>query len=130
MKSKTLMRISTVTLFAALAIPVQLAAQKQIRYTVTDLGTLGGTFSQAFGINNKESVVGFSTLTGDTALHAFLWRKGLMTDLGTLGGSDSLPYSQAFSVNERDEVVGFSETSVPDPLGENFCRTYPVQQNG
>jgi probable HAF family extracellular repeat protein len=125
MKSRTWPCIIAMTLFATLAIPVRLAAQAhnqhQPRYTITDLGTLGGTFSQAFGINNKESVVGFATLTGDTALHAFLWRKGLMTDLGTLGGSDSLPYSQAFSVNERDEVVGFSETSVSDPLGENFC---------
>ena len=111
-------------LFAALAMPTQLAAQEQEqkpRYTVIDLGTLGGSFSQAFGVNNKGWVVGFSTLPGDTALHAFLWRKGLMADLGTLAGSDTLPISQAVSLNDRGEVVGLSETSLPDPLGENFC---------
>jgi probable HAF family extracellular repeat protein len=124
MKSRTLLWFTTSILLAALAIPASLAAQgnkPNSRYTVTDLGTLGGTFSQAFGINNNGSVVGYATLNGDTALRAFLWRKGVMTDLGTLGGSDTLPYSQALNVNDRDEVVGFSETSTSDPLGENFC---------
>jgi probable HAF family extracellular repeat protein len=119
------------SLFAALALPVEVAAQEQQhsqpdghhfqRYTVTDLGTLGGTFSQAGSINNKRSVVGVATLTGDTSLHAFLWRKGLMTDLGTLGGSDTLPVSAASGINDSDEIVGLSETAAPDPLGENSC---------
>src|ERR1700676_2638247 len=108
MKSRTLALITAMTFLLALAVPVRLTAQDQEnkkehrRYRVTDLGTLGGTFSQAFGINNKGSVVGWSFLTGDTTLHAFLWRKGLMTDLGTLGGSDTRPVSQAISINERD----------------------------
>jgi len=106
------------TLLCALTAPLSLeAAPNPTAYNITDLGTLGGTFSQAFSINNNGSVVGFATLPGDTALHAFLWRSGVMTDLGTLGG----PLSQATHVNDRDEVVGFSETSAPDPLGEDFC---------
>jgi probable HAF family extracellular repeat protein len=119
MNSKTWTRILALALFAALAIPLPLPAQQHIRYTVTDLGTLGGTFGQAFGVNNKGSVVGYATLTGDTSRHAFLWRKGVMTDLGTLGGTDTLPVSVAYSVNDNDEVVGYSETSVPDP--QTFC---------
>ena len=114
---------AAITLFTPLTIHAQLGAQEQkkapTRYTITDLGTLGGTFSQAFGINNKGSIVGYSTLPGDTALHAFLWRKGVMTDLGTLAGSGTLPYSVAFSINDNDEVVGFSEASVPD--SQNTC---------
>jgi hypothetical protein len=41
MKSRTLMCITAMALVAALAIPLQLIAQ-HTRYTVTDLGTLGG----------------------------------------------------------------------------------------
>ena len=120
MKSRALTCLAAVTLFAALTKPVPLTAQKQIRYTVIDIGTLpGGTFSQAFGINNNGDVVGFSTLNSDTALHAFLWRKGVMTDLSTLAPTDTLPYSLAYSINDKDEVVGLSETSIPD--AENVC---------
>jgi probable HAF family extracellular repeat protein len=114
-------------LLAVLLTLARLAAQEQAppngrhfqHYTETDLGTLGGTFSQGFGINNEECVDGHATLSGDTALHAFLWRKGVMTDLGTLGGPNSSTFTNS-SVNERGEVVGAAESSALDPLGENF----------
>jgi probable HAF family extracellular repeat protein len=135
MKSRVVVSFTTSILLAVLAIPVRLAAQEQHRarpneqhfqrYTVTDLGTLGGTFSQASGINNNGSVVGFATLNGDTALHAFLWRKGVITDLGTLGGSDTLPASVAVNINDSDEVVGFSEpaknTTLQVKFSGDFC---------
>jgi len=117
MKSRTLKCITAMTLFAALVAPLQLAAQ-HTRYTVTDLGTFGGTFSFAGGINNRGSVTGSSTLPGDTALHAFFWQKGVMTDLGTLGGPNS---NASFRPNESDKVGGGADTSTPDPLGEDFC---------
>ena len=83
MKSGTLKCLIATTLLAALATPVRLAAQQHTRYSVTYLGTLGGTFSQPFGMNNKGEVDGISTLPGDNETHAFLWRNGVMTDLGT-----------------------------------------------
>jgi probable HAF family extracellular repeat protein len=109
------------TLFV-LTLPLQLAAQQYTQYSVTFLGTLGGTFSEPFGMNNKGEVNGISTLPGDGSQHAFLWRDGVMTDLETLGGPNSNgDFGVPFGPNERGEVVGGSETSSPDPLGEDFC---------
>jgi probable HAF family extracellular repeat protein len=71
--------------------------------TVTDLGTLGGIFSIAKGINDRAAIVGSATLaTGEE--HAFLFRHGTMTDLGTLGST----YSLANKINNHGEVVGLS----------------------
>jgi probable HAF family extracellular repeat protein len=122
MKSKRLGFAFGILLLAQLATPSVLAAQgrnkQQASYTVIDLGTLGGTFSLAAGLNNRGSVIGDSNLPGDLAHHAFLWRHGIKTDLGTLGG----PNSEAnFRPSDSDEVVGFAETSNPDPFGEHFC---------
>ena len=121
MKSMRLVSITALTVFAALAIPVRLATQGKNQqppnYTVTDLGTLGGTFGQANAVSNSGSVVGAANLPGDTESHAFLWSKGVKSDLGTLGG----PNSGAMSLNERGEVVGTADTSTPDPLGEDLC---------
>ncbi len=71
--------------------------------TATDLGTLGGTSSQAFGINDHGQVVGQSRLANGQ-LRAFLWEDGAMTDLGTLGGTFSL----ARGINDLGQVVGRS----------------------
>ena len=97
-------------------------AVAQTTYTVTDLGTLGGTFSSTRGLNNRAQVVGDSTLPGDTAQHAFIWERGVMTDLGTLGGSNSVDgFFTSGGPSESGQVVGVAETSIPDPLGKDFC---------
>jgi probable HAF family extracellular repeat protein len=70
---------------------------------MTDLGTLGGSYSVARGINPSGVVVGYSETT-EGQQHAFLWSKGVMTDLGTLDGS----YSIAWGINPRGEIVGES----------------------
>jgi len=73
---------------------------------MTDIGTLGGGFSAAYGINALGQVVGTSTRT-DGEGRAFLWSNGTMTDLGTLGGS----YSVAYGINNAGQVVGSSTTA-------------------
>ena len=57
--------------------------------TVTDLGTLGGAYTDPWGINDAGQVVGYSDTTeGD--FHAFITGPdGMgMRDLGTLGGDE------------------------------------------
>jgi probable HAF family extracellular repeat protein len=72
-------------------------------YTLTPLGTLGGSTSQAWDVNDLGQVVGDArTSSGDT--HAFFWSGGVMTDLGTLGGN----YSRAYAVNNLGQIVGES----------------------
>jgi probable HAF family extracellular repeat protein len=75
-------------------------------YVAIDLGTLGGSSSRAFEINAAGQVVGMSDFESDT--HAFLWEKGVMTDLGTLNGGD---FSVAVDINTSGQVVGSSAQS-------------------
>ena len=81
-------------------------AFSQTTYTVTDLGTLGGLQSNAYGINTAGQVVGYSFLPDNTTSHAFLWQNEVMTDLRTLGGTSSV----ATGINTAGKVVGYSAT--------------------
>ena len=72
----------------------------------SDLGTLGGDYSAAYGINGRGQIVGKADTAYFGSTHAFLWQSGRMTDLGTLGGANSL----ALRVNNAGQVVGYSET--------------------
>src|SRR2546423_1216978 len=76
-------------------------------YTVTDLGTLGGSSSDARAVNLAGQVIGSATLPGDTARHAYLWENGVMRDLGTLGGTASTPCG----INASGQIVGYSDLS-------------------
>lgn len=99
-----------------------------VDYSIIDLGTLGGTYSHALGINDSGQVVGFSE-TDDAARHAFLYSGGVMNDLNNLlplGSGWLLTY--AIDINNSGQIVGtgyiggqthaflMTPTVVPEPI--------------
>jgi probable HAF family extracellular repeat protein len=68
------------------------------------LGTLGGSKSYAYGINDLGQVVGDS-YTSSGYSHAFLYDNNSIVDLGTLGGSRSW----AKGINNNGQIVGWSD---------------------
>jgi probable HAF family extracellular repeat protein len=137
MKSKKWTSVVVMTLFAALAMSVSLTAQQQIptgqpKYTVIDMGTLGGPQSNvtayAAVVSSQQAMVGGAdTSTRDPnypnfnyllsqdpfVQHAVVTQYGIRTDLGTLPGGNS---SFAYWVNASGTVVGISENGAIDPL--------------
>ena len=78
------------------------------RGRLIDLGALGGDNGNAESLNDATQVVGEADLPGPSGSqlhHAFLWRRGVMTDLGTQDGD---PCSLALSINFLGQVVGGS----------------------
>ena len=124
MKATILNLVATTIIITMSAVPpvrgqAQGTSEKPRHYSVRILGTLGGSASVANSVNDKGWVSGAANLTGDATEHAALWREGMITDLGTLGGPDSFVNTPV--KNENGKVAGFSETSTPDPQGEAFC---------
>src|SRR5262249_58378458 len=83
-------------------------------YAVTDLGvTAGFAFSSARALNQAGDVVGYESTSDYTSEHAFFWKNGVMSDLGTLGGANSV----AWAINDADQVVGQADTGAVDANG-------------
>jgi probable HAF family extracellular repeat protein len=81
------------------------AAQPAPAYTVTDLGTLGGDCFP-LDLNLRGQVVG-TCRPASGSEQAFLYSGGMMSPLGTLGGT----YSFANAINQPGDIVGNSATA-------------------
>ena len=133
--------VVVMSLFAALAIPVCMAAQdnpsqdhkpKHKQYKLIDMGTFGGPNSSVPSsflteggnqvISNQGTVAGIGdTSTADPLCYfddcfypnAFQWQKGVLTNLGTLPGSQ---WSAANWISGNGLIAGTSENGENDPL--------------
>jgi probable HAF family extracellular repeat protein len=88
-------------------------------FTITDLGTLGGTNSSASAINSSGQITGVSLLAGNSTSNGFLYQLGSMASIGALtngpgGGSDGV------DINSAGEIAGFSVS----PGGGNHAILY------
>jgi probable HAF family extracellular repeat protein len=85
------------------------------------LGTLGGSDSAAYGINDTGIVVGASSIDPTSSTyHAFVYDlSGKMRDLGTASSPLFAPISTswAYAINKSNDVVGMSD--VDDAVASN-----------
>jgi uncharacterized membrane protein len=108
---------------------------------VIDLGTFGGPLSYAAAVNDRDEVVGFALNStpdafdlGDfcqnypmpTQMRAFVWKDGVMQDIGTLGGTDSC----ALFVNNRRHAAGVSFTNSIVNANTGLPTIHPFLWNG
>ena len=75
-------------------------------YTITDLGTLGGSLSRATGINNAGQISGRSYMPSSVTA-GFLWGDGKMINIGSLGNETGESF--AAGINDFAAICGSSE---------------------
>ena len=82
------------------------AAYRVVMYS----STLGGRVNVATSINSRGRLAGFSDLGSEPTRHAVIWgRGGVVRDLGTLGGPNSLV--QWPGQNDWGMIAGIAETN-------------------
>ncbi|MGI4791908.1 MAG: hypothetical protein ACRYFS_24050 [Janthinobacterium lividum] len=84
------------------------------------------THTQIHALNNSGMAVGdrdtYVKGMNTVPAHAFIWRKGVMMDLGTLPGYDA---SSATALNDRGDVIGMMTHLAEMQFGPTVCLTAP-----
>jgi hypothetical protein len=95
---------------------------------MVDLGTLGGTGSDAWSINSSNTIVGKSYVVGDVIEHAFIAVSNTMVDLNSQldTSSNSWVLTKAEYINDAGMICGYGTNNgarhgfllvVPSPPG-------------
>jgi len=81
------------------------------------LGTLGGSFSIARGLNNHGEVVGGSLTEGDENFHGFLYRDNRLSDLNDfLDQGTGWELLQALGINNHGEIIAIGSHTGQDRI--------------
>jgi probable HAF family extracellular repeat protein len=87
-------------------------ASYNVNERMTNLGTLGGSWCEAWDINASNDIVGYSTLADNLTTNAFLWRSGAMTNLNDLIPTNSgWILQEARGINDSGRIAGFGAVS-------------------
>jgi probable HAF family extracellular repeat protein len=112
-KSKWYAQFACVLLmaFGAASIVVQAASSTDPKYRLTDIGSLGGSYTGVGALNKYGQVTGDSNTAGDFEDHAFFWRDDgtPMVDLGNLGYKGQPSWGTA--INSSGQVTGSVNTN-------------------
>jgi len=91
-------------MFVVLLVVITSHCFAQYQYVVTDLGTLGGSTSNARSINDLGQVVGDACIVGEIS-HSFLYSNGIIRDISPSFGFASVN-NAAYDINNFGKVIG------------------------
>ena len=69
---------------------------------------ISDNYGWATGINDDGEVTGFVLLPGQPNVHAFRYRHGVFTDVGSLPGFSNEPFSIGWAINNSGTIAGAS----------------------
>jgi probable HAF family extracellular repeat protein len=101
--------VAALVIAFGLSIFTTTTAATRFYYSITDLGTLGGSSSYAMSMNDVGQIVGTSQTSNGNS-QAFLWEGGAMTDIGTAAGYNN---TIAIDINNAGQVLGGTTNLTP-----------------
>ncbi len=117
MRCGYLSRVGMLSICSLFMAGPQYAAQAQMpaTYQLVDLGTLGGTTSYGYNINNSTTIVGYSDTTSNVTSRGFHHTGAsaispFVDAIGTFKG----PASAGYGINALGDITGYAQTQAGD----------------